>query len=178
MTKDSNSVMAKAEELGLTAYMLNASDIDVENRAKLKCAYGCRGYGKRLSCPPHIISIDEFREILKEYDTTILLIEEHDTSAEKDIFKAWSKLRKGSFNKMLELEHDAFRQGFIYAQLLRPGACNECETCGDECNKPEIRRFPPEAVGINLSKLMEKKRLKMEYCNFDRVKCVGILLLE
>jgi Predicted metal-binding protein len=178
MTKDSNSVMAKAEELGLTAYMLNASDIDVENRAKLKCAYGCRGYGKRLSCPPHIISIDEFREILKEYNTAILLIEEHDTSAENDIFKAWSRLRKGSFNKMLELEHDAFRDGFTYAQLLRPGACNECEACGDVCNKPEMRRFPPEAVGINLSKLMEKNGLEMEYCNFDRVKCVGILLLE
>ena len=55
MTKDSNSVMAKAEELGLTAYMLNASDIDVENRAKLKCAYGCRRIWKtsELSAAHH-----------------------------------------------------------------------------------------------------------------------------
>ncbi|WP_242492658.1 DUF2284 domain-containing protein [Methanolobus psychrotolerans] len=178
MTKDAHLIITKAEELGLAAYMLNASDIYVENRVKLKCAYDCRGYGKRLSCPPHIISIDEFRKILKEYNTAILLIEEHDTFAEKDILKAWSRLRKATFHKMLELEHDVFRKGFTYAQLLRPGACNECETCGDKCNKPEMRRFPPEAVGVNLSKLMEKNGLEMEYCNFDRVKCVGILLLE
>lgn len=178
MKKDMHSVIEKAEELGISAYMLDASEIDVENRARVKCAYGCRGYGKRLSCPPHVISVDEFREMLKEYNTAILLIEEHDTSAEDDIFKAWSRLRKGSFNKMLELEHYAFRKGFTYAQLLRPGACNECNTCGEECNKPELRRFPPEAVGINLSDLMEKKKLEIEYCNFNRIKCVGILLLE
>ncbi|WP_342305077.1 DUF2284 domain-containing protein [Methanolobus sp. ZRKC5] len=178
MTKDIQILFDRAKEFGLAAYLLDASEIDVENRARLKCAYGCRGYGKRLSCPPHIISIDEFRDILREYSAAILLIEEHDTSDEKDIFKAWSRLRKDSFHKMLELEHEAFRNGFTYAQLLRPGACNECDTCGDVCRKPEMRRFPPEAVGVNLSKLMEKKGLEIEYCNFDRVKCVGILLLE
>lgn len=157
MKKDINSVISKAEESGLSAYMLDTSDIIVENRAALKCAYGCRGYGKRLSCPPHIISIDEFRKMLKEYSTAILLIEKHDTSDEKDILKAWSRLRKGSFHKMLDLEYFAFRNGFTFAQLLRPGACNECEVCGEICNKPELRRFPPEAVGINLSATMEKK---------------------
>jgi predicted metal-binding protein len=178
MKAEVQPILDKAKNLGLSAYMLDASDIDVENRVRLKCAYGCKAYGKRLSCPPHIISIDEFRKMLSEYSSAILLIEEHDTSCEKDIFKAWSGLRKGSFHKMLELEHMAFRHGFVYAQLLRPGSCNECDICGETCNKPDIRRFPPEAVGINLSKLMEKNGIDMEYCNFDRVKCIGILLLE
>ncbi|MBP1908518.1 DUF2284 domain-containing protein [Methanolobus bombayensis] len=178
MKKEIQSLFDKAKELNLSAFMLDVSDIDVENRVRMKCAYGCRGYGKRLSCPPHIISIDEFRKVLNEYSSAILLIEEHDTSGEKGILKAWSRLRKGSFHKMLELEHTAFRHGFVYAQLLRPGACNECDTCAEQCNKPEMRRFPPEAVGINLSILMEKKGLEIEYCNFNRVKCIGILLLE
>ncbi|MEZ5335240.1 MAG: DUF2284 domain-containing protein [Methanolobus sp.] len=51
-------------------------------------------------------------------------------------------------------------------------------TCGDTCKKPDMRRFPPEAVGINLSFLLEDKGIKMEYCNFNSVKCIGILLLE
>ncbi|MDG6244578.1 MAG: DUF2284 domain-containing protein [Methanolobus sp.] len=178
MIKDPQVILDKAKEIGLEAYLLDVSEINVENRAQLKCAFGCRGYGKRLSCPPHIISINSFREILKEYSQAILLIEEHETSAEKDILKAWSGLRKGSFHKMLELEHMAFRKGFIFAQLIRPGACNECETCGEQCNKPEMRRFPPEAVGINLSSLMEKQGLEIRYCNFARIKCVGILLLD
>ena len=65
MPKDTRIILDKTEELGLEAYLLDASEIDVENRARLKCAYGCRGYGKRLSCPPHIIFIDEFRKMLQ-----------------------------------------------------------------------------------------------------------------
>ncbi|MEZ5335241.1 MAG: DUF2284 domain-containing protein [Methanolobus sp.] len=127
MTKDIQLLFDRAKEIGLKAYLVDTSDIVIENRAALKCAYGCKGYGKRLSCPPHIISIDEFRKIMGNYTcTAILLIEEHDTSGEADILKAWSALRKGSFHKMLDLEYTAFRDGFTFAQLLRPGACNEC----------------------------------------------------
>ncbi|TGC09349.1 DUF2284 domain-containing protein [Methanolobus halotolerans] len=158
--------------------MLDAPDIPVENRGRLKCEYGCKGYGKRLSCPPHIISIEEFRVILKEYSNAILLTEEFDTSGEDDILKAWSELRKSSFRKMLELEYGAFRNGFTYAQLLRPGACNECDTCEAKCIKPDVRRFPPEAVGINLMKLTEQQGIDLRFCNKNRIKCIGILLLE
>lgn len=176
--RSSQEVIDRAEKLGLEAYMLDASDIPVEDRGRLKCAYGCRGYGKRLSCPPHTISTDEFRHILQEYSTAILLIEEFDMSDEEDILKAWSRLRKPSFHKMLGLEYEAFRKGFTYAQLLRPGACNECDTCEDKCIKPEVRRFPPEAVGINLMKLTQKLGLDLRFCDTKHIKCVGILLLE
>ncbi len=175
-----NKLEDKAKELGLDVFIIDTSYIEVENRVQLKCAFGCRGYGKRLSCPPHIISVDEFRKVLKEYSKALLLIEEHDTSAQKDIFAAWSQLRRESFKKMLELEYYSFREGFIFAHLLRPGACNECEKCADTCTRPDVRRFPPEAVGINLSGLIAKSGLELdiEYCDFNRIKCVGILLLE
>lgn len=44
-------LVEQALELGLRAYPLETKYIEVENRTRLKCAYGCRGYGKRLSCP-------------------------------------------------------------------------------------------------------------------------------
>ncbi|WP_406657379.1 DUF2284 domain-containing protein [Methanolobus sp. ZRKC2] len=178
MTKNPRLIQEKALKLGLEAYMLDASDIPVENRTRLKCVYGCRGYGRRLSCPPHVMPVDEFRQILKEYSTAILLIEEFDTSDAKDIIKAWSSIRKGSFHKMFELEYHAFREGFSFAQLLRPGACNECDICGEKCSKPDRRRFPPEAVGINLEKALNTAGTKLEFCDTDRVKCIGILLLD
>mgnify|MGYP000663441219 CR=1 FL=1 len=178
MTKDLQSILQKAQDLGLEAYLLDVSDIPVESRTRLKCAYGCSGYGKRLSCPPHVMSVDEFRQILKEYSTAILLIEEFDTSGVEDIIKAWSGIRKGSFRKMFDLEYYAFREGFTFAQLLRPGACNECEVCGEKCMRPDRRRFPPEAVGINLEKVLSMAGTELRFCNPDRVKCVGILLIE
>ena len=65
-------LVKKASEIGIKAYFMKAGDIPVENRIALKCAYGCRGYGKRLSCPPHIMSVDEFRKVIREYSSALL----------------------------------------------------------------------------------------------------------
>ena len=172
-------LVEKASEMGLKAYFLKAEDIPIENRIALKCAYGCRGYGKRLSCPPHIMSIDEFRKVIEEYSSALLLIDECDTTGIKDVLEAWSGLRKDSFHKMFKLEQEAFREGFTFAHLLRPGSCNECEVCNlEKCVKPEMRRFAPEAVGINIQKAMEGAGLVLEFCKPEKTSCVGILLLE
>jgi predicted metal-binding protein len=172
-------LVGKASEMGLRAYFLNAKDIPIENRIALKCAYGCKGYGKRLSCPPYVMSIDEFKKVIGEYRSALLLVDECDTSGITDILEAWGELRQNSFHKMYELEQEAFREGFTFAHLLRPGSCNECEICNlERCIKPEMRRFAPEAVGINLEKAMENSGLVLEFCKPEKTLCVGILLLE
>ncbi len=172
-------LVEKASDMGLKAYFVDAGDIPVENRIALKCAYGCRGYGKRLSCPPNVISVEDFRKIIAEYSSALLLVDELDTSQIPDILEAWGEIRKDSFHKMLELEYEAFREGFTFAHLLRPGSCNECDICNlERCINPELRRFAPEAVGINLQKAMENAGLTLEFCNPEKTACVGILLLE
>lgn len=172
-------LVGKASELGIKAYFLKAEDIPVENRIALKCAYGCKGYGKRLSCPPYVMSVDEFRKVIGEYKSALLLVDECDTSGIQDVLEVWSELRKDSFHKMYELEQEAFREGFTFAHLLRPGSCNECETCNlEKCVNPEMRRFAPEAVGINIQKAMEEAGLTLEFCKPEKTSCIGILLLE
>lgn len=172
-------LIEKASELGIKAYFLKAEDIPVENRIALKCAYGCRGYGKRLSCPPYVMSVDEFRKVIGEYKSSLLLVDEYDTSGIQDVLEAWSGLRKDSFHKMYEIEQEAFKEGFTFAHLLRPGSCNECEICNlEKCVKPEVRRFAPEAVGINVQKAMKEAGLMLEFCKPEKTLCIGILLLE
>ncbi|MGI5991996.1 MAG: DUF2284 domain-containing protein [Methanosarcina sp.] len=172
-------LVEKASDMGLKAYFVDAGDIPVENRIALKCAYGCRGYGKRLSCPPNVMSVEDFRKIIAEYNSALLLVDERDTSQIPDILEVWGEIRKDSFHKMLELEYEAFREGFTFAHLLRPGSCNECDICNlEKCINPELRRFAPEAVGINLQKAMENAGLTLGFCNPEKTACVGILLLE
>ncbi|MDW7733565.1 MAG: DUF2284 domain-containing protein [Methanolobus sp.] len=55
---------------------------------------------------------------------------------------------------------------------------NECDACAEECGKPDRRRFPSEAVRINLEKLMSNIGSEPRFCNPDRVRYVGILLIE
>ncbi len=172
-------LIEKASEMGLKAYLLDAKDIPIENRIALKCAYGCKSYGKRLSCPPHVMSVDEFRKVIGEYSSALLIVDECNTAEINDVLEAWGELRKDSFHKMFELEQEAFREGFTFAHLLRPGSCNECEICNlEKCVKPEMRRFAPEAVGINLQKAMENAGLVLEFCKPKKTVCVGILLIE
>ena len=129
--------------------------------------------------PPHVMSIEEFRKVMVKYLSALLLVDEHDTSEVSDILEAWSGIRKDSFHKMLEIELEPFRESFTFAHLLRPGACNECEVCNlRSCINPEMRRFAPEAVGINLMKVMENTGLMLEFCKPEKTVCVGILLLE
>lgn len=172
-------LIEKASEMGLKTYLLDAKGIPIENRIALKCAYGCKSYGKRLSCPPHVMSVDEFRKVIEEYSSALLIVDECNTTEINDVLEAWGELRKDSFHKMFELEQEAFREGFTFAHLLRPGSCNECEICNlEKCVKPEMRRFAPEAVGINLQKTMENAGLVLEFCKPEKTVCVGILLLE
>jgi predicted metal-binding protein len=125
------------------------------------------------------MSVDEFRKVIEEYKSALLLVDEYDTSGIQDILEAWSELRKDSFHKMYELEQEAFREGFTFAHLLRPGSCNECEICNlEKCINPEMRRFAPEAVGINIQKAMEEAGLTLEFCKPEKTSCIGILLLE
>ena len=121
-------------------------------------------------------SLEKF---IGEYSSALLLVDERDTSRVQDVLEAWTEIRKDSFHKMYELEQEAFREGFTFAHLLRPGSCNECDICNLEmCVKPEMRRFAPEAVGINLQKAMEEAGLVLEFCKPEKTICIGILLLE
>ena len=118
------SLVEKASELGIKSYFLDAKTIPIENRTILKCAYGCKNYGTRPSCPPYVTSIDDFRKVIAEYKSALLLLDEHDTPKVSDIHESGSELLKDSFHKMFKLEQEAFRQGFTFAHLLRPGPCN------------------------------------------------------
>jgi predicted metal-binding protein len=55
------------------AKVIPASDVVVENRVPLKCRAGCIGYGKKLTCPPHVPTPDEFRKVLAEYRYALLV---------------------------------------------------------------------------------------------------------
>ena len=173
-----NKMIKLSKEKGFQVYEIKTREIPIENRVILKCEYGCKDYSKRLNCPPHTMTANEFKLILKEYENAIVLSEKYVVDDNVDIMNAWEDIRKKSFHKMLDLEKEALKCGYDFAFVMRPGSCNECEQCEKTCIKPNLRRFSPEAVGINLSKIMKKFGMKIDYADYKTINTIGILLLD
>ncbi len=119
------------------AKVIKASDVVVRDWVRLKCQYGCGGYGKRLTCPPYSPTPEQMRRILSGYSSAILLRFEPESG---NVHKAVTKL-----------ERDAFLSGYYSAFGLAAGPCPFCKECNlKSCVHPELARPSMEACGIDV----------------------------
>jgi len=205
-TKKYTFLTEAARSLGAAdAKVIFASDVIVENRVTLKCRAGCIGYGKKLTCPPHVPTPDEFRKILAEYRYALLVKFISPAEAEPDvicsIYKYWldpaapadkkaaaEKFWKDHFNgtgafapMMLELERIAFNAGNPFALALINGSCRLCETCnvkGGICIHPTQARFPEHAVGVNMVATAEKAGMPIRFPVQGHPELMALLLID
>jgi predicted metal-binding protein len=177
----------------------------VENRVPLKCRAGCIGYGKKLTCPPHVPTPDEFRKILSEYHHALLVKFISPAEADPDvicsIYKYWldpeapadkkeqaTQFWKDHFNgtgafapMMLELERTAFNAGNPLALAFINGSCRLCETCNVKagiCIHPTQARIPEHAVGVNMVKTAEKAGMPIRFPVQGHPELMALLLID
>jgi len=66
--------VARAMELGAdAAQLIHPDQIVVADWVRLKCQYGCGGYGMCLTCPPHSPTPEVTRQVLRHYRQALLL---------------------------------------------------------------------------------------------------------
>lgn len=140
--KDLAHFVQLALEMGAeNATMIDASTIKCEAWVRLKCQYGCPGYGKRLMCPPFTPTPRETAEVVSCY-TRAILLHAHDNAIINDIIP--------------RLEQKIFLAGYFKALGMGSGPCRICENRGSACNTkkrckyPVIARPAMEACGINV----------------------------
>ena len=103
---------------------------------RLKCQYGCGGYGGRLTCPPYSPTPAQTRELLDGYQRAILVRGSNRT----DIHEV-----------VADLEREAFLAGFYKAFGLGSGPCRMCDECDlESCAHPHRARPSMEACGIDV----------------------------
>ncbi|WP_319540279.1 DUF2284 domain-containing protein [uncultured Methanospirillum sp.] len=195
----------KARSLGAAdAKVISASDVIVEDRVVLKCRAGCISYGKKLTCPPHVPTPDEFRRILSEYSSALLVKFISPAEADDDvicsIYRYWldpkapadkkekaTQFWKDHFNgtgsfapMMLELERTAFNAGNTFALALVNGSCRLCETCNVNglCVHPSQARIPEHAVGVNMVKTAEKAGMSIKFPVQGHPELMALLLID
>ncbi|MBA4417117.1 MAG: hypothetical protein C0392_04290 [Syntrophus sp. (in: bacteria)] len=125
------------------ALLVKTSKIYTAPWVRIKCTFGCRGYGKSLCCPPRTPSPDEMRKVLDSYAYAILL------------HRIWRKGYKDvdKLNETaVDLERTLFLDGYYKAWALGSGPCSRCETCNTDglCINPQKARPSMEACGIDV----------------------------
>jgi len=106
---------------------------------RLKCQYGCGGYGRRLTCPPYSPTPEQTRQVLDCYNTAILV---HITGDGK-----WRSIKQ----IVADLEREVFLAGNYKAFAFGSGPCDLCDECNLEfCDHASQARPAMEAAGIDV----------------------------
>jgi len=132
------SYCKRAVRLGaLHAKIIEPAHVPTAEWVRLKCQYGCGGYGERLTCPPRSPTPDQTRRLLDGYRHILLI----------------HTARGGMAKKIAaELEREAFLDGHYKAFALGCGPCSRCKSCKLEkgCVHPRLARPAMEACGIDV----------------------------
>jgi len=131
---------------------ISAESIQVAEWVHLKCRYGCQRYNKSWCCPPATPDPKQVREILREYNTALILMGRHSspdfygrgTNRRLQQIKCW----KGS----ISLERYLFLEGYYKAFALVGEVCVLCKECSypAECKFPQERRPTVESFSIDV----------------------------
>lgn len=111
---------------------------------RMKCQFGCPGFGMRLCCPPHTPTPEITRKVIDSYREAIL------------IHRRLTKGRRaGDFNETLvRLEIKMFLEGYYKAWSMGSGPCRLCQECEltTPCKHGYKARPSMEACGIDVFK--------------------------
>ncbi len=165
------SLFAIAEKRGGIAAELPVEEIVVADWVRMKCRFGCKGYGKHLSCPPYTPGPEETRRVLMGYRHAMLVrfdgdpahpvIQPEDIPA--DFHGFYREMILWIWDTMWELEKTAFYDGFYKVFGFGAYPCIFCDVCvveecmgvADEslrrkCLHPDRLRPSMEAVGMDV----------------------------
>jgi predicted metal-binding protein len=137
----------KAKSLGVSrAEIIDTNNVVVGNWVRLKCQYGCGGYGLCLTCPPYSPTPEYTGRTIGEYSTGILIQVENVT------FISRPKTGPRMSNIVADLEREIFLDGYHKAFGMASGPCRLCKPCDTDkpCKQPHRARPSMEACGIDV----------------------------
>jgi len=116
---------------------------------RMKCMFGCNGYGHCAACPPNTPSLDDCERFFNEYQDAILL---HFTGTMEQPEERHNWSRKINA-KLVQLEREVFLAGCERAFLLFMDSCCFCKECSgtrEACQEPMMARPSPEGMCVDV----------------------------
>jgi predicted metal-binding protein len=160
--------LAKKKSGVKDARIISPSEVETAAWVRLKCRFGCDGYGLCLVCPPFTPTSQQMREVLDSYRRAILLHCQPDADVKAIV---------------AELEREIFLLGYWKAFGLGAGPCYFCRTCPVEekqCRHADRARPAMEACGIDVFSTVKKVGFPIEVVR-QRRQCpnyYGLILVD
>ncbi len=135
---------------GYTDYKwIDPRSIIVSQWVRMKCMFGCGGYGRDATCPPNVPTVSECRRFFEEYSTCAIFHFAKAVEKPEDRF-SWSRqINKG----LAALEREVFLSGYRKTFMLVIDSCTMCKECTgerEECRNPRTARPSPEAMAVDV----------------------------
>jgi len=138
---------------------------------RMKCQFGCTGFGTSLCCPPHSPTPEITRKVIDSYRKVILL-HRRLPRGEK---------AKGFNEAVVDLEIKIFLDGYYQAWSMGSGPCRLCKECDLTSCKNGYRARPSmEACGIDVFKTARDNGFPIEVIkgHGEERNIYGLILVE
>lgn len=135
----------EALEMGVDgAKMIDPHSVVTAEWVRMKCQFGCPGFGLSHCCPPHTPTPDVTRKVIDSYQKAILL---HRRLAKGERAKIFNET-------LVRLEIKIFLEGYYKAWSMGSGPCRLCKECDltVSCKHGYEARPSMEACGIDVFK--------------------------
>ena len=152
----------------IDACIISPSEVETAAWVRLKCQFGCDGFGLCLVCPPYTPTPQQMREVLDSYRRAILLHCKPDSNVKAIVAR---------------LEREIFLKGFFKTFGLGAGPCYLCKECDLEdklCRHADKARPSMEACGIDVFSTVRKFYFPIEVVRTTR-QCpnyYGLILVD
>ena len=158
------------------AAFIRADQVVIAHWVRLKCHYGCGGYGETLTCPPYAPTPEYMEKVLKEYEIGLLLTFRLDSGEDEG-----PVLRRRK-NCVADMERRMFLDGHYAAFAMSSGPCNLCAECdvSRPCQRPHLARPSMEACGIDVYATMHNAGLPLDVVKAKSGPCTfcGLILFQ
>jgi predicted metal-binding protein len=160
-----------AQEVRITP----VSNVKTAEWVRLKCQFGCGGFGKRLCCPPYAPTPEQMKRVLADYRHALIysyILTPSD----------YSRKRRRMHLLVAELERRAFLDGYYKAFGLCAGPCRFCRVCDvtSRCKHPYQARPSMESCGIDVYATARNSGIRLEVATREDglSKHINLLLIE
>ncbi len=196
---DLTHLCQKAESLGASkAVAVPVADIVVDERALLKCMVPlCSHYGVDLVCPPNVLPVSKFNELLKSYHSAILIKvdiplnnlsgssarKRKKTETSKAEMTVYREAQKRLHEVVSRVESLCMEEGHHFAAGLIGGACPLCEECVGirsdlPCRHPFKARPAMEAMGIDVIATAKKAGMHLSFSQGEDRSWIVLVLVD